>query len=116
MMSSCAVCVQSLVPAAVSPAGIPCCLASVQCTSSSSSLSLAPSLQSQLRRHATVPRTSLQHYMRPAPRPRLQVGYRSSSYASKLRQQGLEAKNLEGSIVRWVRPCWRERVLAGVVF
>jgi len=31
------------------------------------------------------------------------VGYRSSSYAVKLRGQGVEAKNLEGGIVRWVR-------------
>lgn len=31
------------------------------------------------------------------------VGYRSSSLAAKLRGQGLEAKNLEGGIVRWVR-------------
>ncbi|KAI7840881.1 hypothetical protein COHA_005410 [Chlorella ohadii] len=29
------------------------------------------------------------------------VGYRSCGYAQKLRQQGLDAKNLEGSIVRW---------------
>ena len=30
------------------------------------------------------------------------VGYRSSAYAAKLREQGFDAKNLEGSIVRWV--------------
>ncbi|PRW60175.1 rhodanese-like domain [Chlorella sorokiniana] len=29
------------------------------------------------------------------------IGYRSCRYAQQLRQQGLEAKNLEGSIVRW---------------
>jgi rhodanese-related sulfurtransferase len=32
------------------------------------------------------------------------VGYRSSAYAAKLRSAGIEAKNLEGGIVRWVRP------------
>ncbi|KAL4435940.1 hypothetical protein ABPG77_000702 [Micractinium sp. CCAP 211/92] len=31
------------------------------------------------------------------------VGYRSSSLAAKLRGQGLEAKNLEGGIVRWAQ-------------
>lgn len=30
------------------------------------------------------------------------VGYRSSAYAAKLRQQGWEAKNLEGGVIRWV--------------
>jgi rhodanese-related sulfurtransferase len=30
------------------------------------------------------------------------VGYRSSAHAAKLAQQGFEAKNLEGGIVRWV--------------
>ena len=30
------------------------------------------------------------------------IGYRSSAYAAKLREQGFDAKNLEGSIVRWV--------------
>ncbi|KAI3436139.1 hypothetical protein D9Q98_002196 [Chlorella vulgaris] len=29
------------------------------------------------------------------------VGYRSSAYAAKLRSAGIEAKNLEGGIVRW---------------
>ncbi|KAL4458844.1 hypothetical protein ABPG75_013709 [Micractinium tetrahymenae] len=31
------------------------------------------------------------------------VGYRSSGYAAKLRGQGLEARNLEGGIVRWTQ-------------
>lgn len=31
------------------------------------------------------------------------IGYRSSAYAAKLREQGFDAKNLEGSIVRWAQ-------------
>lgn len=31
------------------------------------------------------------------------VGYRSSAYALKLKEKGVEAKNLEGGIVRWAQ-------------
>lgn len=41
------------------------------------------------------------------------VGYRSSSHASKLRQQGVDAKNLEGGIIRWVRAAGRGGGVAG---